>query len=139
MSLNHELNINDPISKYLPRNVSVLHGTGKEISLLSLSTHRSGMPRFPYNVDPKNIDEPYADYTADKLYEYISNFKPPDIDTIWRYSNVGYGLLGLILEKIAEKNYEIISNSENLQASKHEQYGNNDECSTNLKCSCRTC
>jgi len=108
MSLNHQLNINDPISKYLPKNVKVPLSNGKEISLLSLSTHRSGMPRFPYNVDPKNIDEPYADYTADKLYEYISNFQPPDIDTIWRYSNVGYGLLGLILEKIAQKNYETL-------------------------------
>jgi CubicO group peptidase (beta-lactamase class C family) len=66
------------------------------------------MPRFPYNVDPRDIDEPYADYTADKLYEYISNFKPQDIDTIWRYSNVSYGLIGLILENIPEKNYETL-------------------------------
>ena len=108
MSLNQELNINDPISKYLPKNVRVPMWKAKEISLLSLSTHRSGMPRFPNNVDPKNIDQPYADYTANKLYEYISNFQPPDIDTIWRYSNVGYGLLGLILEKISGKNYETL-------------------------------
>jgi serine-type D-Ala-D-Ala carboxypeptidase/endopeptidase len=108
MSLKHQLNIHDPISKYLPQNVKVPLWNGKEISLLSLSTHRSGMPRFPYNVDAKNIDEPYADYTADKLYEYVSTFKPPDIDTIWRYSNVGYGLLGLILERIAQKNYETL-------------------------------
>jgi CubicO group peptidase (beta-lactamase class C family) len=108
MSLNHQLSVNDPISKYLAKNIRVPSLNGKEISLLSLSTHRSGMPRFPYNVDPKNIDEPYADYTAEKLYEYISNFQPPDIDTVWRYSNVGYGLLGLILEKIAQKNYETL-------------------------------
>ena len=109
MSLKHQLDLNDPISKFLPKNVKTPVRNGKEISLLSLSTHRSGMPRFPYNVDPKNIDRPYADYTVDKLYEYISNFEPPyDIDSKWRYSNVAYGVLGNILSLVAKKDFESI-------------------------------
>jgi CubicO group peptidase (beta-lactamase class C family) len=107
MSLKHLLNLNDPISKFLPKSVKTPTKNGKEISLLSLSTHRSGMPRFPYNVDPKNLDKPYVDYSVNKLYEYISNFEPPyDIDSKWRYSNVGYGLLGNILTLVAHKDFE---------------------------------
>lgn len=64
MSLKHQLNLNDPISKGLPKNVKTPVRNGKEISLFSLATHRSGMPRFPYNVDPKNLDQPYIDYTV---------------------------------------------------------------------------
>ncbi len=109
MSLQQQLNLNDPISRFLPGNVKTPLRNGKEISLLSLSTHRSGMPRFPYNVDPANPDKPYVDYTVDHLCEYLSNFDPPfDIDTRWRYSNVGYGLLGNILTRVAQKDFEAL-------------------------------
>ncbi|HEY0610558.1 MAG TPA: serine hydrolase domain-containing protein, partial [Chitinophaga sp.] len=113
MSLKRQLNLNDPISKFLPKTVRTPTRNGKEISLLSLSTHRSGMPRFPYNVDPKNLDEPYVDYTVNQLYEYISNFEPPfDIDSKWRYSNVGYGVLGNILTLVASKDLEALITEE---------------------------
>ncbi|MDF2193476.1 beta-lactamase family protein [Paraflavitalea sp. CAU 1676] len=108
MSVKHQLNITDPISNYLPPNVKAPQLNGREITLLSLSTHRSGMPRFPYNVAPKDPDNPYADYTPARLYEYVSPFQPPDIDTRWRYSNVAYGLLGLILEKITGNHFEAL-------------------------------
>lgn len=113
MSIKHQLNLTDPISKFLPKTVKIPVRNGKEISLLSLSTHRSGMPRFPYNVDPKNLEQPYADYTVDKLYEYVSHFEPPfDIDTKWRYSNVAYGLLGNILTLTAKKDFETLITEE---------------------------
>lgn len=108
MSLKHEVNLNDPISKYLPKNVKSPTRNGREITLSNLSTHRSTFPRFPYNVDPKNLDQPYADYNAKRLYEYVSDFKPSfDIDSKWQYSNVAYGVLGEILTSVAhKKNYE---------------------------------
>jgi D-alanyl-D-alanine-carboxypeptidase/D-alanyl-D-alanine-endopeptidase len=69
----------------------------------------SGMPRFPYNVDPKDLDKPYIDYTVTKLYQYVSKFEPPyDIDSKWRYSNVGYGLLGNIPSLVAKKDFETL-------------------------------
>ncbi|WP_325564861.1 serine hydrolase [Pedobacter sp.] len=113
MSLRHELNLNDPISKYLPTDVKSPSKNGKEISLLNLSTHRSGMPRFPYNVDPKNLDQAYQDYTVKELYQYLSTFKPPyEIDSRWRYSNVGYGILGNILSVIEKKDFETLIKDE---------------------------
>lgn len=113
MSLKKQLNLEDPISKFLPKTVKTPVRNGKEISLLSLSTHRSGMPRFPYNVDPKNVDDAYADYTVNKLYEYVSNFEPSfDIDTRWQYSNVGYGVLGTVLTIVSHKNFETLITDE---------------------------
>ena len=113
MSLKHQVSLNDPISKVLPKNVKTPVRNGKEISLLSLASHRSGMPRFPYNVDPKNPDQPYIDYTVNKLYEYVSNFEPPyDIDSKWRYSNVAYGVLGNILTLAAKKDFETLIKEE---------------------------
>jgi CubicO group peptidase (beta-lactamase class C family) len=107
MNIKGQLNLTDPISKYLPASVKSPVRNGREITLLSLSTHRSGMPRFPYNPYPKNMDNPYADYTEVDLFAYVSHFEPEyDFDTRWRYSNVAYGLLGNILSRIAKKDFE---------------------------------
>ena len=107
MSLKNKLNLTDPISRYLPAGVTSPMRNGREMTLLSLSTHRSGMPRFPYNPYPKDIDNPYADYTEAALFDYISGFQPDyDYDTRWRYSNVAYGLLGNLLSRIAKNDFE---------------------------------
>jgi len=109
MSLKRQLNLNDPISKFLPARVKTPVKNEKEISLISLSTHRSGMPRFPFNVDPKDLNQPYRDYTTEKLYQYVSTFEPQyDIDSKWRYSNIAYGLLGNILMIISKKDFETL-------------------------------
>ena len=110
MSLKHQLNLNDPISKFLPKTVKTPSRNGKEISLLSLASHTSTFPRFPYNIDPKDQDDAFNDYTKEKLYEYISHFQPDiDIDAKWRYSNTAYGLLGGILTSVSrQKNYELM-------------------------------
>lgn len=108
MYLKKELDLNDPISKFLPPNVHSPIRNGKEITLLNLATHRAVFPRYPYNTDPKDLDKPYADYTEKKLFEYVSAFKPDmDFNSRWRYSNVGYGLLGNIITSASKsKNYE---------------------------------
>ena len=49
MSEHGELNINDPISKFLPKNVKTPSRDGKEIRLIDLSTQTSGLPRMPDN------------------------------------------------------------------------------------------
>lgn len=114
MSLKHQLNLNDPVSKFLRKDIKMPIRNGKEISLLNLATHRSTLPRFPYNVDPKDLDNPYADYTENKMFEYLSKFQPDiDIDSKWRYSNTGYGLLGYILTSASkQKNYETLIKEE---------------------------
>jgi D-alanyl-D-alanine-carboxypeptidase/D-alanyl-D-alanine-endopeptidase len=108
MSLKGKLSLEDPLSKFLPASIKVPVRNGKEITLLNLSTHTSTFPRFPFNTDPKNIDDPYGDYSNNKLYEYLAAYQPDmDFGARWRYSNTAYGLLGNILTRVAGvKNYE---------------------------------
>ena len=107
MSLKKELNYNDPISKFLPKTIKTPNRNGKEITLLNLSANRSGLPREPFNLDPKKLDNRFQDYTIKKLYDYISTVELNwDIDSKWQYSNTGFGLLGLILSLVSNKSYE---------------------------------
>jgi len=75
--------------------------------LLDLATYTSGLPRMPSNFAPKDPKNPYVDYTAERLYDYLSNyklgFKP---GKHYEYANLGFGLLGHILELRAGRSYE---------------------------------
>jgi serine-type D-Ala-D-Ala carboxypeptidase/endopeptidase len=109
MALKRELQLTDPISKFLPDTVQTPTYNGKKIALLNLSTHRAGFPRMAYNVDQKNVDRPFADYNEMLLYEYLTTFRlSREIDSKWEYSNIGYGLLGHLLTRHTHKNYETL-------------------------------
>lgn len=104
-----EVSLNDPISKYLPKSVTTPTRNGKEITLLHLATHTSGLPRLPGNFFDiaKDLENPYIDYSQEHLYEFLSNYKlTKDIGSHFEYSNLGIGLLGHILSLRAGTNYE---------------------------------
>jgi serine-type D-Ala-D-Ala carboxypeptidase/endopeptidase len=104
-----EVSLNDPISKYLPKSVKTPTRSGKEITLLDLSTQTSGLPRMPGNFTPKDPQNPYADYSVEQLYEFLSNYTlTRDIGAKYEYSNLGVGLLGHILTLRAGKDYETL-------------------------------
>jgi len=104
-----ELNLNDPISKFLPKSVKVPIRNGREITLLDLATHTSGLPRQIDNSKPKDLNNPYADYTTEKLYDFLSHYTlTRDIGSKYEYSNIGVGLLGHILTLVAGKDYETL-------------------------------
>lgn len=94
-----------PVRTLLPAN-AVPKPSGTEVSLLDLVTHRSGLPRMPTNFEPVNPTNPYIDYTADRLYAYLTQqglAKPADAPSA--YSNLGFGLLGQALENRAKVDY----------------------------------
>src|SRR6185503_21167839 len=70
-----EVNLDDPISKYLPKSVKVPTRDGKESTLRHLSSQISGLPRLPNNIRPKDQNNPYADYTVEQMYEAIQPCK----------------------------------------------------------------
>ena len=91
--------LSDPISKYLPGDVKVPTRNGKEITLLDLATHSSGLPRMPDNFAPANMKNPFADYSVGQIYEFLNTHElNRDIGESYEYSNLGIGLLGHILE-----------------------------------------
>jgi len=104
-----ELNLNDPISKFLPDSVKTPTLNGKEITLYHLATHTSGFPHRPDNLSPANPDNPYADYTVEQMYDFLSKFiLSGDIGSKYEYSNIGVGLLGYILAHKAGIVYETL-------------------------------
>ncbi len=104
-----EMKLADPISLYLPQTVKCPTRGGKEITLLDLATHTSGLPRMPTNFRPKDAKNPFADYTVEQLYAFLSSYTlPRDIGSKYEYSNVGMGLLGHILTLKTKKDYETL-------------------------------
>jgi CubicO group peptidase (beta-lactamase class C family) len=104
-----EVSLNDPISKYLPKTVKTPTRDGKEITLLDLATQTSGLPRLPTNFAPKDPANPYADYSVDQLYAFLSGYTlTRGIGEKYEYSNLGVGLLGHILTLRAGMDYETL-------------------------------
>jgi serine-type D-Ala-D-Ala carboxypeptidase/endopeptidase len=95
--------LDDPVQTFLPPEVQVPREGTREITLIDLATHRSGLPRLPPNLasgsDPK---DPYAHITTERFYEElaVTELVSP-IGSEVLYSNFGFGLLGHALELTA--------------------------------------
>ena len=99
-----EVSLDDTIGDHLPPAALPRDGGGS-ISLTELATHTAGLPRLPDNLHLSDPDRPYAGYTVADLYRYMSRFTPPPSGRRYSYSNVGYGLLGHILERQSGQSY----------------------------------
>jgi len=107
------INLDDPIEKYLPSNVTVPQYNGHKITIEDLATHTSGLPEFPdnyclipdtsqtnsssieYRIDLMNCTN---NYTFNQFYQGLSNttlLREPGSQ--FQYSSFGIGLLGHIL------------------------------------------
>ena len=103
------LNVNDPINKYLPKDIKVPAYDDKEITLENLVTQNSSLPGMPdnFNKTLKDPENPYVDYTVKDLYDFLNSYKlPRAIGSKYEYSNLGFGLLGHILALKAGTSYE---------------------------------
>jgi len=107
MAQRGELKLDDPIAEYLPPGTKVPVRNGRQITLVDLATHTSALPRMPDNFRPKDPENPYADYTVEALYSFLSSYElPRDIGVKFEYSNLGFGLLGQGLAHRAGMDYE---------------------------------
>jgi CubicO group peptidase (beta-lactamase class C family) len=101
----HKVTLDEPVRALLPPG-TVAKPDGPEITLLDLTTQHSGLPRMPDNFAPRDVDNPYADFDAKKLYEFLGKHgvaKPPGAG--FAYSNLGVGLLGQALVERAGTSY----------------------------------
>ena len=101
------IGLDDPIDKYLPDEVKVPTRNGKSITLKQLAEHTSGLPRLPSNFETRAIENPYAEYTTELLYDFLSGYQlQRDAGSGYEYSNLGFGLLGHILGRVSARPYE---------------------------------
>jgi serine-type D-Ala-D-Ala carboxypeptidase/endopeptidase len=104
-----EVALEDPVSKYLPPSVHVPERNGRQITLLDLATQSSGLPSLPANMHPADVTNPYADYTVEQLYAFLTGYTlPRDPGAQYQYSNLGMGLLGHALALRAGQSYEAL-------------------------------
>jgi CubicO group peptidase (beta-lactamase class C family) len=97
-----EVSLDDSVAKYLPDSVKIPERSGKSITLLDLATHTSGLPPLP-----SNLRHPYAAYSQDDLYQFLSGYElPREPGSKFEYSNLGAGLLGHLLAYRAGTDYE---------------------------------
>jgi D-alanyl-D-alanine-carboxypeptidase/D-alanyl-D-alanine-endopeptidase len=116
MSERGEVRLEQPVVELLPDGVSIPSRNGRQIRLVDLATHSSGLPRMPGNFQPANSANPYADYTVTQLYDFLRGHQlRRDIGAEWEYSNVAVGLLGHALARRAGTTYEALLTERVLQ------------------------
>jgi len=107
MASRGEVRLDDPVAKYLPSSAHIPARNDRQITLLDLVTQSSGLPRMPSNFTPRDSMNPYADYSVQQLYAFLSGYRlTRDIGATYEYSNLGVGLLGHTLALKAGLSYE---------------------------------
>jgi serine-type D-Ala-D-Ala carboxypeptidase/endopeptidase len=102
-----EMKLDDAVAKYLPPSVKMPERNGKEITLLHLATHTSGLPHLAGNLNPKRVDNVFADYSVEELYAFLSGYElTRDPGTKVEYSSLATGLLGHVIALQAGSDYE---------------------------------
>ena len=102
-----EVELDDPVAKFLPASVRVPTRNGKEITLLHLATHTGGFPGNANNMIGENTQQEYETYSVEMMHEYVSKFElTRDPGSGFEYSNVGMALLGHALERRAGMSFE---------------------------------
>lgn len=117
----NNLSVETPINSFLPGDIPLLKFAGESIKIKHLLNHTSGLPNLPADC---NISNPTSNYDSTKVFNYLKNLslskKPGET---YQYSNLGIGIVGIILERKTHKNYsqmlkEIITTPLNLQHTK---------------------
>lgn len=102
-----EVQLDDPVTKFLPPAVSVPKYGENDITLHHLACQDSGLP-----FDADNLGEGYwltsfNAYTAADMYEFLGGYQLPfEPGERFRYSNLGMSLLGHALERRTGQDYE---------------------------------
>ncbi|RZI86083.1 MAG: class A beta-lactamase-related serine hydrolase [Rubrivivax sp.] len=95
----------DTLGELMPPDTP-LSADAKKITLLQLATHTSGLPRQPITFQTCRYflqylftgDNFYRHFERDYVFDYLSDFKTPK-EHEPLYSNIGYGLLGYVIER----------------------------------------
>lgn len=110
--LAHKVNLNDDIRKYLKGSFPNLSYKGTPVRIRDLSNHTSRITRiFPNMWERPDYDSlnPLHNYNRVLLLEGLHKMKMDTVPgKIYSYSNMGVGLLGIILEDAFGKDYRTL-------------------------------
>jgi CubicO group peptidase (beta-lactamase class C family) len=107
--------LDDPVQQYLPKELIVPKRDNRDITLLHLATHTSGLPVQPpfivlFALTTKDPGNPYAEYDEAQLGRALANIKLAEpIGNRFQYSNLGAGILGRALAQAGKaKDFEAL-------------------------------
>ncbi|MFF0411617.1 serine hydrolase domain-containing protein [Kitasatospora sp. NPDC004745] len=111
MAARGDVRYDDPIDRYLPAHAAPGYPHERPITLLHLATHTSGLPRSPVGllpaVAPRWFTRPYATFGPAHLLGALPRTPVRGTPgTQVRYSNLGCGLLGMLLANAAGQRYD---------------------------------
>jgi serine-type D-Ala-D-Ala carboxypeptidase/endopeptidase len=103
------LSIEDPLQSLVPDGVTVPSRPGRTIRLVDIATHHSGLPRLPDNMNPSDLNNPYADYTPEMLFDFLNGHElRRDVGSEFEYSNLAVGMMGYLLALKNGTDYEAL-------------------------------
>jgi CubicO group peptidase (beta-lactamase class C family) len=106
------LKLDDPAQKHLPPGLKMPRRGKKEVTLLQLATHTSGLPVQPgflgHLLRTRDFRNPYSHYGVKELRAFLARCKPGrEPGFRYGYSNLGAGLLGMALvHRAGAKSYD---------------------------------
>jgi CubicO group peptidase (beta-lactamase class C family) len=104
------------LDRYINEDLNFKLNNNIKISYIELANHTSGLPRKPsdlfFSSTIKSPLNPYKFYNSDKLEKYLKEKLEIICEgsTKYKYSNLGVGLLGYVLCKVAQTDYETLLN-----------------------------
>jgi CubicO group peptidase (beta-lactamase class C family) len=102
MAAQGSVHLDDPVARWLPRLAGRPAG---RLTLRSLATHHSGLPRVPISLRFlvslwRDLADPYRHYREADLLDWLADWGG-EPHPEFAYSNLGFALLGLALERAA--------------------------------------
>ncbi|WP_182126482.1 serine hydrolase domain-containing protein [Nitrosopumilus sp. b2] len=111
------ISLDEKISKYLPE-LENSEFENKNVTLRHLLTHTSGISEFSVKTFASQIFSIMStgksriveyEYDTEKFLNYVSALKLKNSPgSTWMYSNLGFGLVGKILERITGNSYDVL-------------------------------
>ncbi|WP_343531683.1 serine hydrolase domain-containing protein [Pedobacter sp.] len=96
-----KISLNDDVRKFLPANLNSLqYPNGQSVKIAYLLAHTARFPNsFNHTLTGGTQKENFLKFLKETKLDSLKSFK-------YEYSNVGYQLLGLILERVYQKSYD---------------------------------
>ncbi|WP_328314306.1 beta-lactamase family protein [Streptomyces sp. NBC_00442] len=99
--------LDTPVERYLPGVVRGHGNDGRRITVRQLLQHTSGIPDYLDHIEPEDVlRAPLTHYDPRALVR-LALAHAPDFEpgTNWRYSNTGYLLAGMLIERVTGHPY----------------------------------
>lgn len=92
-----QLQPKETLAHLWPQSWPAPHASLESVTLASLLSHTSGLPRLPDNLQSSDPTDPYANYSLKNLQDFFARHTLQKTPEQYSYSNLGFGLLGALL------------------------------------------